>query len=97
MPQPVFTSFDDFTREARARGFDEIVEREWAPGTVLEAHTHPFTVWAQGVRDESWLTCGSQSKHLERDDPSDLDAHVPHGERYGVEGAAYGVARRQAA
>ena len=34
MPLP---SFDDFTAQARAQGYDEVLERPWAPGTVLAA------------------------------------------------------------
>ncbi len=94
MPHTVYTSFDDFTRDAKARGFDEVVQREWGPDVVLDTHTHPFSVWAQVVRGELWLTCDGETKHLRANDVFELDANVPHGERYGAEGAAYWVARR---
>jgi hypothetical protein len=28
-------SFDEFRQKALAAGFDEVIEREWAPNTVL--------------------------------------------------------------
>ena len=34
--------FDTFAQQARAEGFDEVIERRWDPLTVLETHTHPF-------------------------------------------------------
>jgi len=48
MPQ----TFETFRSTALAEGFDEVVERVWAPGTVLEEHTHPFAVKAMLVKGE---------------------------------------------
>lgn len=87
-------SFSDFQAQALADGFDEVLEREWAPGTVLDTHTHPFSVKALVVRGELWLTVGDHTQHLHPGDPFTLDRDVPHAERYGTEGAAYWVARR---
>ena len=42
--------------EALAAGFDEVLEREWAPDTVVETHTHSFAVEAVVVRGEMWLS-----------------------------------------
>ena len=39
MNLPDFASFRD---QALAQGFAEVVERHWAPGTVVDTHTHPF-------------------------------------------------------
>lgn len=89
-------SFEQFAAQARARGFDEVLERRWEPGTVLDEHTHPFGVDAVVVQGEMWLSCGAQTQHLKPGDPFVLDAHVPHAERYGAEGATYWVARRNA-
>lgn len=85
-------TFEDFRRDALARGFDEVLERRWAPGTVLESHTHPFGVEALVVQGEMWL----DERHLLPGATFRLDAHVPHTERYGSEGATYWVARRNA-
>ena len=35
-------TFAEFAAEARAHGFDEVLERPWAPDTVLATHSHPF-------------------------------------------------------
>lgn len=89
-------SFDDYAAAARADGFDEVLERVWAPGTVLDNHTHDFGVRALVVQGEMWLTVGARTQHLRVGDPFVLDPNVPHAERYGTQGATYWVARRRA-
>ena len=89
-----YASLQDFELAARQRGFDQVLEREWAPGTVIDTHTHPFDAWAQVSRGEMWLTVDGQTQHLEPGAQFTLDAHRPHAERYGAEGATYWVARR---
>ncbi|MDZ4122593.1 MAG: AraC family transcriptional regulator, partial [Hydrogenophaga sp.] len=68
----------------------------WSPLTVLYTNSHPFAANARGSRGEMWLTEGEHTRHLRAGDSFELDAHVPHAERYGAEGAAYWVARRNA-
>lgn len=88
-------TFEAFDKEARAQGFDEIVERKWPPSTVLETHTHPFAVRALVVQGEMWLDIdGGGERHLLPGDEFRLDREVPHTERYGTEGATYWAARR---
>lgn len=87
------TTLEAFAAEARAQGFDEVLERKWAPSTVLESHTHPFSVRACVVQGEMWLIVGDDVRHLLPGDEFALDRDVPHGERYGAEGATYWVAR----
>ena len=67
-------------------GFDEVLSREWKPGTVLDTHTHPFSVEALVVQGEMWLTCGDETRHLRPGDTFALGFEVPHAERYGAEG-----------
>ena len=88
-------TYDAFAAGARADGFDEVLERVWPPGTVLDTHTHDFSVRALVVQGEMWLTVGDATQHLRRGDPFTLSANVPHAERYGAEGATYWVARRR--
>ena len=90
-------TFDDFESDMRAQGYDEVVERHWGPGMVLESHTHPFAVKAVVTRGEMWLTVGDATRHLRPGDTFELDRDVPHAERYGSEGATYWVARRHRA
>jgi quercetin dioxygenase-like cupin family protein len=91
------TGFEAFAAEARAQGFDEVVERHWDPRVTLDTHTHPFAVMALVVRGEMWLTVGDDLRHLRPGDRFDLERDVPHAERYGPEGATYWVARRHGA
>ena len=50
------TRFEEFEVEARAQGFDEVVERRGAPGTIIDVHAHPFALRAVVVEGEMWLT-----------------------------------------
>ncbi|HEV2977718.1 MAG TPA: AraC family transcriptional regulator [Casimicrobiaceae bacterium] len=87
-------TFQAFEAAAHAQGFDEVLERHWAPATLLDLHTHPFALRALVVQGEMWLTVGDNVRHLCPGDEFALDCEVPHAERYGTEGATYWVARR---
>lgn len=87
-------TFEQFAAAARAAGFDEVLERTWAPNTVLDTHTHPFAVQALVVQGELWLADAGGERHLRPGDRFTLAREVPHAERYGAEGATYWVARR---
>jgi quercetin dioxygenase-like cupin family protein len=87
-------SFDAFKQKSLASGFDEVIERDWAPHTVLDTHTHPFAVHAVVTRGEMWLTMHGQTQHLLPGDYFALERDVPHDERYGAAGATYWVARK---
>ena len=91
MERPTFEAFE---AAAKAEGFDEVLARTWPPSAILDAHTHPFSLWALVVEGEMWLTVGEEARHLRPGDEFALDADVPHAERYGAEGATYWVARR---
>jgi hypothetical protein len=88
------TTFAAFEADALAAGFDEVLERRWAPDTVLDTHTHAFGVEAVVTQGELWLSCEGSTRHLLPGDGFTLDPEVPHAERYGPEGATYWVARR---
>ena len=90
-------TFEDFKTQAQAAGYDEVLVREWAPGQVLDTHSHPFEVQARVVRGELWLTCGNEAKHITAGGGFELAREVPHAERYGPEGATFWVARRHGA
>lgn len=89
-------TFEQFEREMRGRGFDEIAERAWPPGTVTEEHRHPFSVQALVVAGEMWLACRDRTLHLKAGDTFALDRDQPHSERYGEAGATYWAARKNA-
>lgn len=86
--------FETFASEARGRGFDEVLERTWEPDTVLDEHTHPFSVEAIVVQGQMFLTVAGQTREMGRGDRFALEHDVPHSERYGPQGATYWVARR---
>lgn len=87
-------TFPEFEAGARAQGFDEVLERRWEPGVVLDAHAHPFAVKALVVRGEMWLTVGDDTRYLRSGDNFELERKVVHSERYGSEGTTLWVARR---
>jgi len=87
-------SLESFTAEMKSQGFDEVVERKWAPSMVLDNHTHPFAVRALVTEGEMWLIVGNEERHLLPGDEFTLDREVPHAERYGPQGATYWAARR---
>jgi len=91
---PLNQSFQEFEAQHRTQGFDAVLERRWAPLTVLATHVHEFAAKALVVRGEMWLTVGAHTQHLQAGNTFELDARVPHDERYGSEGATYWVARR---
>ena len=87
-------SYQDFEAAALARGFDEVLERKWAPNALVGEHVHPFDVDALVVQGELWLTVNEVTRHLCPGDAFNLDAHIVHSERYGAEGSSFWVARR---
>ena len=89
-------SFDEFRQKALAAGFDEVIEREWAPNTVLETHIHAFGVHALLTQGEMWLTMNGHTQHLKPGSIFELEPNVSHDERYGAQGATYWVARKNA-
>jgi AraC-like ligand binding domain len=88
---------DIFRTESLAAGFDVVLERIWAPDTVIDTHTHPFAVRAVVTQGELWLTCGGETRHLTAGCRFELPHSEPHAERYGPAGATFWVARRTAA
>ena len=88
------TTFEQFQQSALADGFDEVLQRDWAPDTVLDTHTHPFAVRAVVVDGQMWLSVDGVERELTVGDTFALDANVPHAERYGPAGASYWVARK---
>ena len=98
LPVPVTTalSLDQFRALMTAAGYSEVIERHWAPGTVLDTHTHPFGANAIVVQGRMWLAVqGGPERELQVGDTFALDAEIPHTERYCTEqGATYWVARK---
>jgi quercetin dioxygenase-like cupin family protein len=96
-PAAAFAGFAAFEAEALADGFDEVLVREWAPGLVLETHTHPFALRVHVERGTVALSCGGQTRQLQGGERFELPFEAPHAEAYGPEGATFWVARRRPA
>lgn len=93
-PVPDIT-LDQFRDTMLARGYDEVVERHWDGGTVLDTHTHPFEANALVVKGEMFLTLdGAAERRLVAGDRFQVLPGTPHSERYGDAGATYWVARK---
>ncbi len=89
------TTLERFRADMLAAGYDEVLERRWAPGLVLDTHAHPFEANALVVQGEMWLAVdGSPERRLAPGDRFEVSTGVPHTERYGAEGATYWVARK---
>lgn len=88
--------FETYRADALAKGYDEVLERRWAPGTVTGTHSHPFEVAAVLVQGEMWLEQGPISAPMVPGSGFELKPNVPHSERYGPEGALFFSARRHA-
>ena len=94
MPSTALDTLDSFRTRALARGFDEGLERVWAPDQVTATHAHPFDVEAVVVQGELWLTHEGRTRHLTLGDAFVVDHDAPHSERYGTAGAVIWAARR---
>jgi hypothetical protein len=88
------TTFAEFESQAKAAGFDEVLERVWAPDLVVDTHSHSFAARVQVVQGELWLNCGNSTQHLQVGGGFELAAGQPHAERYGPQGATFWLARR---
>lgn len=91
MTQP---TLQQFTATMLARGFDEVLVREWGAGHVAPDHEHPFDTEALVVQGEFWLTVGEATRHLRAGDTFQLGRGVRHAETYGAAGATFWAARR---
>jgi mannose-6-phosphate isomerase-like protein (cupin superfamily) len=89
-------SFESFRASSLQAGADEVVERSWGPGQIVETHTHSFDADALVTEGEMWLTFGGETRHLRAGDRFHIPNGTPHSEKYGPRGATYWVARRNA-
>jgi quercetin dioxygenase-like cupin family protein len=87
-------SFESFRTRSLRAGADEVLERRWSPGQTVDTHSHEFDAQALVTEGEMWLTFGSDTQHLRAGDTFHVPPGTPHSERYGPQGAAYWVARR---
>lgn len=83
-------ALDQFRADMLAADYDEVFERPWASGTVVDTHTHPFEANAIVTQGEMWLAVDdAPEQHLLPGDRFHLPPNMSHNERYGAEGATY--------
>jgi hypothetical protein len=87
-------TFAAFEAQARAAGFDQVLERDWEPNKVIPMHTHPFAVKAIVTQGDMWLTLDGVKRHIKSGDAFEVAAEALHAEHYGEQGTSLWVARR---
>ena len=87
-------NFSDFTSQAMDDGFDEVVQKDWAPGLAVEKHTHSFDVRVQVSSGQVQLSLASDTQTYGARQSFYLERNVEHAEQYGPEGAHFWVARK---
>ena len=75
-------------------GFDEIIQREWAPMLELEKHVHPFDARVQVAAGQVTLTLADSVQTYEAGDSFYIARGTEHAEQYGASGATFWVARK---
>ncbi|MBZ8142829.1 AraC family transcriptional regulator [Rubrivivax gelatinosus] len=93
-PRPDFAAFE---AEMLVRGFDSVLVRRMAPGTVLDDHEHCFALELLVVEGEMSVCHHGVTRRLLPGDRLVLPRREPHAETYGEQGAVFWVARRHAA
>lgn len=95
MQMTAIDHWEDFRAQALTEGFDEVLERVWAPNQVNATHSHPFDVEAVVALGEMWLTHEGRTLHLTPGSTFVVASGAPHAERYGTAGATIWAARRR--
>jgi quercetin dioxygenase-like cupin family protein len=90
------TALESFRARRLESGANEVVERRYGPGQIIDTHAHPFDADALVTEGEMWLTVGTETRHLHPGETFFIPHGTPHSERYGPNGATYWVARRNA-
>ncbi len=84
----------EFTAQAMDDGFDEVVQKDWAPNLAVQKHTHPFDVRVQISAGQVQLSFASGTETYKAGQSFYLARDVEHAEQYGPEGAHFWVARK---
>ncbi|MFL5441441.1 MAG: cupin domain-containing protein [Myxococcales bacterium] len=88
-------SFESFRSRSLESGANEVLERRYTPGQIVDRHTHSFDADALVTQGEMWLTFDDgKTLHLRAGDTFHVTHGTPHSEKYGPDGTTYWVARR---
>jgi hypothetical protein len=85
---------EDFRTELRSSGFDEALQKDYAPNELIETHTHPFAARGLVTAGEMAITCDGHTRSYLIGDIFELEPGQVHSERYGPHGATYYVGRK---
>jgi quercetin dioxygenase-like cupin family protein len=88
-------TFGQFQALMLAAGYEEVIERVWAPNTRLEEHAHPFE--ANGIVVSGIVDLQIEGEPTRRLNPGDtyhVFAGIRHAEVYGEHGATVWAARK---
>jgi quercetin dioxygenase-like cupin family protein len=84
----------EFTAQAMDDGFDEILQKDWAPNLVIEMHTHPFDARVQVASGLVKLALAGSTETFQAGQSFYIPRGTEHAEQYGSEGASFWVARK---
>jgi quercetin dioxygenase-like cupin family protein len=84
----------EFTAQAMDDGFDEVVQKDWAPNLAVVKHTHPFDVRVKVTAGQVQLSFVSDTQTYTAGQSFYLERNLEHAEQYGPEGAHFWVARK---
>ena len=87
-------NFNDFSAQAMDDGFDEIIQKEWAPNLVIEKHTHPFDARVQVATGLVKLELATGAQTFEAGQSFFIPRGTEHAEQYGPNGATFWVTRK---
>lgn len=86
---------EEFTQILAREGFEEVVMVTREPHGFVDTHAHPFEAKALILSGELRIKAGSLEQTYQVGQVFHLLADEPHSERYGPEGVAYLVGRKQ--
>ena len=86
-------TFEQFKSATMAKGFDEVLTRQWEANHETPVHEHPFEAFGYIIKGDFWLTMDSKTRHLQQGDTFRVARHMPHQEKYGSQGTTLWIAR----
>jgi quercetin dioxygenase-like cupin family protein len=86
---------ESFKAELTSTGYQEVLEKTYAPNQFMEKHKHPFRARAVVTAGEMTISWGDTvSREYRVGDIFEIEAGDEHSEQYGPAGATYLVGRR---
>jgi quercetin dioxygenase-like cupin family protein len=83
-----------FKAELSRTGYQEVLEKTYAPDEFIAPHKHLFRARAVITAGEMDISWAGVSRHYEVGDIFEIEAGAEHSEHYGEQGATYLVGRK---